>query len=103
MILTMQWQRRFWISHDLMYTPKEKGGVGFFNLTDFIAGLRITWVRRYGQGTSDHWCDILDQKLGLNEWNRQKTLENGRQHFLLHFNKQATWTKQNNDGLPKTG
>ena len=45
-----------------MYTPKEKGGVGFFKLTDFIDGLRITWVKRYDQGTSDHWCDLLYQK-----------------------------------------
>ena len=55
--------------------------MGFFNLTDFIDGLRITWVRRYGQGTSDHWCDILDQKLGLNEWNRSKIWKMGDKCF----------------------
>ena len=64
-----------------MYTPKEKGGVGFFNLTDFIDGLRITWARRYGQGTSDHWCDILDIHLGLNEWNRAKIWKMGDKCF----------------------
>ena len=73
--------KRSWISQDLMYTPKEKGGVGFFNLTDFIDGLRITWVRRYGQGTSDHWCDILDIHLGLNEWNRAKIWKMGDKCF----------------------
>ena len=64
-----------------MYTQKEKGGVGFFNLTYFIDGLRIPWVRRYGQGSSDQWCDILDQKLGLNEWNRSKIWKMGDKCF----------------------
>ena len=58
---------RKWISEDLMYTPKDKGGIGFFKLTDFISGLKITWMRRYGEGTSDHWADIIDSKLGLTE------------------------------------
>ena len=62
--------KRIWIKEDLLYTSKEKGGIGFFNLTKFIDAIRITWIRRYGKGTSDHWCDILDNKLGLNEWNR---------------------------------
>ena len=45
--------KRIWIKEDLLYTNKEKGGIGFFNLTKFIDAIRITWIRRYGKGT-DH-------------------------------------------------
>ena len=62
---------RNWIGKDLLYTSKAKGGLGFFQLTDFIDAIKITWVRRYGLGTSDHWCDLIDQSLNLNEWNRK--------------------------------
>ena len=63
--------RRKWMKEDLLYTSKEKGGIGFFKLTEFIDAIKITWIRRYGMGTSDHWCDIIDNKIGLNEWNRK--------------------------------
>ena len=69
--------KRVWIKEDLFYTSKEKGGIGFFNLAKFIDAIRITWIRRYGSGTSDHCYDILDSKLGLNEWNRKKVWKMG--------------------------
>ena len=56
-----------WISEDFLYTSKDKGGLGFFKLTDFIDAIKITWIRRYGMGTKDHWFDILDYQLNLNE------------------------------------
>ena len=73
--------KRIWIKEDLLYTSKEKGGIGFLNLTKFIDAIRITWIRRYEKGTSDHWCDILGNKLGLNEWNREKVWKMGNQCF----------------------
>ena len=32
--------KRNWISDDLLYTSKDKGGLGFFNLTDFIDAIK---------------------------------------------------------------
>jgi hypothetical protein len=52
--------------------------IGFFKLTEFIDAIKITWIRT---GTSDHWCDIIDNKLGLNEWNRKKVWKMGDQSF----------------------
>ena len=65
-----------WISEDFLYTGKDKG-----RLTDFIDAIKITWIRRYVKGTKDHWCDIMDQSLKLNEWNRKKIWRMGYQCF----------------------
>ena len=66
---------------DLLYTSKDKGGLEFFKLTDFIDAIKITWVRRYGMGTKDHWCDLMDYQLNLTEWNRKKVWRMGDQCF----------------------
>lgn len=87
--------KRKWISEDLMYTPKEKGGIGFFKLEDFISGLKITWMRRYGKGTSDHWANLLDAKLGLTEWTRKKAWKMGD----IHINDLATCKLQGLSGI----
>ena len=77
--------RRNWIGEELLYTSKDIGGLGFFRLTDFIDVIKITWVRRYRLGTSDHWCDLIDQSLNLNERNRKKLWRMGDQSFQNLF------------------
>jgi hypothetical protein len=57
--------KRNWTSEDFIYTSKDKGGLGFFKLTYFIDAIKITWIRRYGMGTKDHWCDLMDYQLNL--------------------------------------
>ena len=69
--------KRNWISEDFLYTSKDKRGLWFFKLTDFIDAIKITWIRRYGMGTKDHWCDLMDFQLNLTEWNRKKVWRMG--------------------------
>ena len=69
--------KRNWISDDLLYTSKDKGGLGFFNLPDFIDAIKITWIQRNGMGTKDHWCDFMDFQLNLAEWDRKKVWRMG--------------------------
>ena len=52
---------RNWLSNDLLFTPKQKGGLGFINFRDFVKALTISWIKRYAEGCNDHWCDLIDQ------------------------------------------
>jgi hypothetical protein len=47
---------RKWLSESYMYTSKEQGGLGFINITNFVLGLKISWIKRYVCGTMDHWA-----------------------------------------------
>ena len=59
-----------WLSKDIITTPKVKGGLGFFKITDFYYAQKCTTLRRYAKDvTDDIWCDLLDQCLSLTESN----------------------------------
>ena len=38
-------------------------------------------MKRYAEGCNDHWCDLIDQKLGLNPTNRHQLTEWGDLDF----------------------
>ena len=46
---------RKWLSKEYIETDKLKGGLGFFNIRDFIDGLKVAWINRYTKGTNDRW------------------------------------------------
>ena len=47
-------------------------------ITDFLDSLKISWIRRYTiQQINDHWCDILDIRLGLTPDTRRNLLNWG--------------------------
>ena len=70
--------KRNWLSKDLITTPKSKGGLGFFNITDFYYAQKCTTLRRYAKDvTDDLWCDLLDDVLSLTPTTRQRILEWG--------------------------
>jgi hypothetical protein len=41
------------------YLPVEKGGLGMFRLTDFIAGLQCSWIKRCHNSCNDNWRSKL--------------------------------------------
>ena len=70
--------RHNWISSSVLYSPKNKGGLGMIRITDFLDSLKISWIRRYTiQQINDHWCDILDIRLGLTPDTRKNLLNWG--------------------------
>lgn len=70
--------KRNWLSKDLITTAKSKGGLGFFNITDFYYAQKCTTLRRYAKDvTDDLWCDLLDNALSLTPTTRQRILQWG--------------------------
>ena len=61
---------RPWISSKMMMSHARKGGVGLFNIEQFVKAIKTSWIRRYLQGLDDHWTDILDEKLNLTKETR---------------------------------
>ena len=72
---------RNWLSNDLLFTPKQKGGLGFKNFRDFVKALKMLWVKRYTEGCNNHWCDLIDLNLGLNPTNKHLLTEWGNLDF----------------------
>ena len=68
-------QNHYWISSSVPYSPKVKGGLGMIRITDFLDSLKVSWIRRYSvAGILDHWCYILDIRLGLSTETRTNLL-----------------------------
>ncbi len=43
------------ISKDRIYRETSMGGLGLFDLTNFIAALQCTWIKRCAQSVNDNW------------------------------------------------
>ena len=74
--------KRNWLSKEQIRTPKNKGGIGFFDISKFFYAQKCTLIRRYAKDlTDDTWCDILDDLLGLSRETRGNILEWGDLRF----------------------
>ena len=74
--------KRNWLSKEQIRTPKNKGGLGFFDISKFYYAQKCTLIRRYAKDlTDDTWCDILDNLLGLSRETRHNILAWGDQRF----------------------
>ena len=70
--------KRNWLSKEQIRTPKNKGGIGFFDITKFYYAQKCTLIRRYAKDqTEDVWCDVLDHTLALSKETRGYILEWG--------------------------
>ena len=66
-----------WIKADLLYAPADKGGRNLINVRHYFKGLKLSWLRRYAiLKYDDHWCDLLDQKLGITSFDQRKNILN---------------------------
>ncbi len=43
------------IARDRIYKKVEEGGLGLFNLSDFISALQCTWIKRCVKSVNDNW------------------------------------------------
>ena len=72
-----------WIKADLLYAPADKGGRNLINVRHYFKGLKLSWLRRYAfLKYDDHWCDLLDQKLGITTFDQRKDFLNWGSEFL---------------------
>jgi len=83
------------ISKSRLYLPPEQGGIGLFDLKNFIAGLQTSWVKRAVSTINDNWkCTLSDLgngdptrcELGLNNPDVGPALHN----IILSFSKFKT-------------
>ena len=66
---------RYWINQDIMYSNKVQGGLNAIRVSDFLLSLKVSWMHRYViKSVNDHWCDQLDNILGLNIVTREDIL-----------------------------
>lgn len=74
-------KERKWLSTNMLYTSKAKGGLSFVNFRDFVESIKCSWIKRYTSGCNDLWCDLLDKKLSLHPGNRPELLDWGDREF----------------------
>ena len=71
-----------WIDDELLYGDKSKGGYGHIRVTDLFYSIKTSWIKRYAtQIIDDHWCDLLDVKLGLTPTTRRNLYKGGAEKF----------------------
>ena len=77
---------RYWINQDILYGNKNLGGFNAIRFSDFLLSLKTSWIHRYAvTKVCDHWCDKLDEMLGVNSITRGDLLHWGSakwQHVL---------------------
>ena len=75
--------KKNWIKEDLLYGTKAKGGRNLINVRNYFKGLKLSWLRRYAiLKYDDHWCDLLDQNLGITSIDQRKNIFNwGSEYF----------------------
>ena len=69
-----------WIKDDVLYGDVIRGGFNMIKVEDFITALKAGWMRRYIRGIDDHWADILDNRLKLDQGTRITILDRGSEH-----------------------
>ena len=77
-----------WMKEDLLYATKAQGGRNLINVRNYFKGLKLSWLRRYAiLKYDDHWCDLLDQTLGVTSYDQRKNIFNWESEF---FSKSVT-------------
>merc|ERR1712208_120888 len=80
-----------WVPEDIYHGGKQIGGFRMIRISDFFQSLRLSWVRRYtfgnGSPLNDHWCDILDNILGVSPHERILILNRGSEFLTKKVQK----------------
>ena len=75
--------RNFWIHQDILYGPKNEGGLNFINARSFFLSLKISWVKRYAPDKfDDYWADIINERLGVEGSTRNQVLDWGTEALV---------------------
>ena len=74
--------KKKWIPDEIMFAPKNQGGLGCIKIRDFLTSIKVSWIRRYSiEKYDDHWADLLDQLLDIEKNDRHKILTWGNRSF----------------------
>ena len=73
-----------WVPNDIYFGKQTDGGFNMINVKIFFQSVRLLWLSRYAFGNGpankdpspleDHWCDLLDDALGIKPNERLSTL-----------------------------
>jgi len=57
------------IARERLYSKVSEGGLGLFNLKNFVIALQVSWIKRASLNTNDNWKVTLNELLGGNVLN----------------------------------
>ena len=76
--------KKNWMKEDLLYGKTKQGGRNLINVRNYFKGLKLSWLRRYAiLKYDDHWCDLLDQTLGITSYDQRKNIFNWGSDFFF--------------------
>merc|ERR1712082_310239 len=71
------------MKEDLLYGKTKQGGRNLINVRNYCKGLKLSWLRRYAiLKYDDHWCNLLDQTLGVTSFDQRKNIFNWGSEFF---------------------
>ena len=50
------------------------------NIWDFFLAIKLSWVHRYVNNINDHWADLIDIKLGIEQENCLEIIKLGSEY-----------------------
>ena len=75
--------KKNWMKEDLLYGKTNQGGRNLINVRNYFKGLKLSWLRRYAiLKYDDHWCDLIDQTLGITSYDQRKNVFNWGSEFI---------------------
>ena len=68
---------RKWISQDIICTPKNRHGLGFFQLDHFYAAIQVNFLKNYNKDCDESWAKLLDESTGFSPHQRHNLWKMG--------------------------
>ena len=66
-----------WISQDMICTPKNRYGLGFFYLDHFYSAIQVNFLKNYNPNCKEPWALLLDQSTGFSPKQRHNLWKMG--------------------------
>ena len=74
--------RKMWMNKEILYGPKQMGGLNLPKVSEFFNSLKCSWIRRYAiTKVNDHWADQIDLFFNLTPDCRSDLLLWGSERF----------------------
>ena len=64
----------------MLYGDTKDGGFNMINIWDFFLAIKISCIHRYINKINDHWPDLIDINLGINQENQLEIVKIGSEH-----------------------
>lgn len=79
MLLDFLWDKMHWITHSILYLPKDEGGQGLVNLQSRTATFRMQFIQRFLTGPET----VIWKTSGLCYFKDCCWVKHGKKHFFL--------------------